>query len=76
LLDQGVQECTIFLNEKYEQLSTDYEKHHLVVIDMRSQISGTYTAFISLTIPRMTNLLLLLQRRLYYTFIVSERINI
>ena len=76
MLDQGVQERTIFLNEKYEQLSTDYEKLHLVVIDMRSQMSGTYTAFIGLTIPRMTNLLLLLQRRLYYTFIVSERINI
>jgi hypothetical protein len=75
LLDQGVQERTIFLNEKYEQLSTDYEKLHLVVIDMRSQMSGTYTTFIGLTIPKMTSLLLL-QRRLYYTFIVSERINI
>ena len=75
MLDQGVQERTIFLNEKYEQLSTDYEKLHLVVIDMRSQMSGTYTAFIGLTIPKMTSLLLL-QRRLYYTFIVSERINI
>jgi hypothetical protein len=43
LLDQGVQERTTYLNEKYEWLSADYEELRRMVIDIRSQMSGTYT---------------------------------
>jgi hypothetical protein len=43
LLDQGVQERTTHLNEKYERLSTDYEELRRMVMDIRSHMSGTYT---------------------------------
>ena len=41
LLDQWVQERTAHLNEKYEWLSVDYEELLRMVIDIRSQMSGT-----------------------------------
>ena len=36
-----LQEHTIHLNEKYERLSTDYEKLCWMIIDMKSQIGAT-----------------------------------
>jgi hypothetical protein len=41
LLDQGVQEHTTHLNEKYKQFSTDYEELYRMVMDMKSQVGGT-----------------------------------
>jgi hypothetical protein len=41
LLDQGVQERTTHLNEKYERFFMDYEKLCRVVMKMRSKMSGT-----------------------------------
>jgi len=41
LLDQGVQKCMTVLNEKYERLSTYYKELRRIVMDIRSQMSGT-----------------------------------
>jgi len=41
LLDR-VQERTTHLNEKYEQLSVDYEELRRMIMDIRSQLGGTY----------------------------------
>jgi len=43
LLQQGVQEHTTHLNEKYERLSADYEELRRMVMDIRSQMDGTRT---------------------------------
>ena len=59
LLDQGVQERTTHLNKKYEWLSVEYEELCRMVMDIRSQMSGTYTPPIGPTIPGTTSLLLL-----------------
>jgi len=37
-----VQERTAHLNEKYEQLSVDYEELRRMIMDIRSQLGGTY----------------------------------
>ena len=42
LLQQGVQERMIHLNKKYELLSTEYEELCRMVIDIISQMGGTY----------------------------------
>jgi hypothetical protein len=60
LLNQGVLERTTHLNEKYEQLSTDYEEFCWMVMDMRSHMGGTCASFYCLHGPGMTSLLLLL----------------
>jgi len=75
LLDQGVQECTPYLNKKYEPLFVNYEELRLVLMEMRSQISGICAPSYWPTVPGTISLLLL-QRHLYYTFIVFERTNI
>jgi len=41
LLQQGVQEYTTHLNEKYKQLSTEYEELRRMVMDIGSQMGGT-----------------------------------
>jgi nitrate/nitrite-specific signal transduction histidine kinase len=41
MLDQRVQDRTTHLNEKYERLTVDYKKLRRVVMEIRSQISGT-----------------------------------
>jgi len=43
LLQYGVQEHTTHLNEKYEWLSADYEELRRMILDIRSQMGGTYT---------------------------------
>jgi len=42
MLDQQVQTKTTYLNEKYEWLTANYEKLRRLVIEMISQIGGTY----------------------------------
>ena len=74
LLDQGVQERTTHLNEKYERFFMDYEKLCRVVMKMRSKMSGHVYPLIGLTVMRTTSLLLL-QRSLYSSFIIFEHIN-
>jgi hypothetical protein len=37
----ALQQHTTYLTEKYEQLSADYEQRRQMVIDIRSQMSGT-----------------------------------
>jgi len=41
LLDQGVQEHMLHLNEKYKGLSVDYKELRRMVMDMRSQMGVT-----------------------------------
>lgn len=41
LLDQEVKEYLVHLNEKHEQLSVNFKELCQIVMDMRSQISGT-----------------------------------
>jgi hypothetical protein len=40
----ALQQHTTCLTEKYEQLSADYEQRCQMVIDIRSQMSGTYAS--------------------------------
>ena len=54
LLNQGVQEHTTHLHEKYEQLSMDYELRQMV-IDIKSHVGDTCAPLLG-----TTNLLLLL----------------
>jgi hypothetical protein len=74
LLDQGVQERTTNLNEKYERFFTDYEKLCPVVMKMRSKMSGHVYPLIGLTVMRTTSLLLF-QRSLYSSYFIFEHIN-
>jgi len=41
MLDQRVHDQTTHLNKKYKRRTMDYEELHQVVIEMRSQMSGT-----------------------------------
>jgi len=56
------QERTTHLNEKFTRLSTDYKE--------------LVHPFIGPTVLGMTNLLFLLQRRLCFSFIIFEQINL
>jgi hypothetical protein len=65
--------------KKNERLTTDYEEFHLVVMEMRSHMVIHVFLLIGFMVSVMTNLLLLLlllQHRLYFRFIVFELKNV
>jgi hypothetical protein len=74
ILDQRVQAWTTHLNEKHERLTADYEELYQLVMKMRSQMGGAYAHLNWPYDPTTTNLLL--QRCLYFRFIIFERINV
>ena len=79
ILGQRVQNQTSDLNEKNERLTTDYEEFHLVVMEMRSHMVIHVFLLIGFMVSVITNLLLLLlllQHRLYFRFIVFELKNV
>jgi hypothetical protein len=64
--------------KKNERLTTDYEEFHLVVMEMRSHMVIHVFLLIGFMVSVITNLLLLLllQHRLYFRFIVFELKNV
>jgi hypothetical protein len=59
----ALQQHTAHRTKKYEQLSTNYEQLRQMIMDMRSQMGGTWAPFFCSMVPEMTNLLLLRRRR-------------
>jgi hypothetical protein len=64
--------------KKNERLTTDYEEFHLVVMEMRTHMVIYVFLLIGFMVSVITNLLLLLllQHRLYFRFIVFELKNV
>jgi hypothetical protein len=50
LLDQGVEEHTTHLHEKYKRRSADYEELHLMIMSIKSYIDGWYICILLLAL--------------------------